>query len=431
MCMAAQVPETMGSRAQEDFLVACRAIDPEYGTSGLRALIDLEDAGTTVPSVEDYVSKFTTYLKRVRPLSTGLSSMAAELDAAKPQQQQQQQKKKNRDGNKVKPQCPCGLKHYWVDCWLINTEHPQRPKAYFNAIGQRKLDAALAADPDLRCRINNTLGDWRAKQQENGESISIDNGNRPTKPTANTVRYTIQDRELRAQNDEQVETMTITDENLMPKGNLYTAVSMEEDIDKLSNRWILDPGSNTHVINTEEWKGWTREYNAVSTDFVGAGTGRVQITAWGSMELMANTPTGVRSLRLTHVAYVQGFITSLIGLARCRKMNIHFDSGRDLLYKGNPGTVLAYLEHDGGHWLVDADASRRPEPILLSSFGTTYRPSKAQRPDQTVNARIAHQMWGHPGKKVLYCLYRVQVDKADLSTTTGGPSSKALLSNLR
>jgi hypothetical protein len=304
MCIAAQVPETMGSRAQEDFLVACRTIDPEYGTSGLRALIDLEDAGTAVPSVEDYVSKFTAYLKRVRPLSTGLSSMAAELDAAKPQQRPQQQKKKkdgNRDGNKMTSQCPCGLKHYWVDCWLINTEHPRRPKAYSNAIGQRKLDAALAADPDLRYRINDTLSDWRAKQQQAGGSIVMDDGNPPTRPTANTVR--IQDSEHdtlednRSNNDttqdDLVDTNSIADDGSKPEGDLYTAVSIEEDIDKLSNRWILDPGSNTHVINTEEWIGWTREYDAVATDFVGAGTGRVQITAWGSMELMANTPTGI------------------------------------------------------------------------------------------------------------------------------------------
>jgi hypothetical protein len=96
---------------------------------------------------------------------------------------------------------------------------------------------------------------------------------------------------------------------------------------------------------------------------------------------MANTLIGVRLLKLTYVAYVQGFVTSLIGLARCRKLDIHFDSGRDILYKGDSETVLAYLEHDGGHWLVDADVSRRLEPFMLSSFGTTYRPSKAPRPD--------------------------------------------------
>jgi hypothetical protein len=120
MCISAQVPKTIGLRAQEDFLVACRIINLEYGTLGLRALINLKGASTAILLVEDYVSKFTAYLKRVRPLLTGLSAMAAELDAAKPQQQQQQQKKKkkdgNKDGNKVKPQCPCGLKHYLINC---------------------------------------------------------------------------------------------------------------------------------------------------------------------------------------------------------------------------------------------------------------------------------------------------------------------------
>jgi hypothetical protein len=96
MCIAAKVPKTMGLRVQEDFLVACRAINPKYSTSGLQALIDLEDAGTAVLLVEDYVSKFTTYLKRVLPLSTGLSLIAAKLDAAKPQQH-------NKDSSKNKP----------------------------------------------------------------------------------------------------------------------------------------------------------------------------------------------------------------------------------------------------------------------------------------------------------------------------------------
>jgi hypothetical protein len=69
----------------------------------------------------------------------------------------------------------------------INTEHPRRPKAYSKAICQRKLDAALAADPDLRYRINNALGDWRAKQQQGGGSIVMNDGNPPARPTAKTV----------------------------------------------------------------------------------------------------------------------------------------------------------------------------------------------------------------------------------------------------
>jgi hypothetical protein len=54
-------------------------------------------------------------------------------------------------------------------------------------------------------------------------------------------------------------------------------------------------------------------------------------------------------LRLTYVAYVKGFITSLISLARCRKLGIHFDLGQDLLYKDDLGNVLAYLEYNREH----------------------------------------------------------------------------------
>ncbi|KAF2726466.1 hypothetical protein EJ04DRAFT_400180, partial [Polyplosphaeria fusca] len=144
MCIAAQVPETMGSRAQEDFLVACRTIDPEYGTSGLRALIDLEEAGSAIPSVEDYVSKFTTYLKRVKPIQTSL-----------------------------------------------DVHHPRRPKGYTNATGQKKLDAALAANSSLRDKIDKALNNWRVKRQDT-ESIAMDDGTPPTRPMANTVRYMYQ-----------------------------------------------------------------------------------------------------------------------------------------------------------------------------------------------------------------------------------------------
>jgi len=398
MCIAADIPETTGTRAQEDFLVACKNIDAEYGTSGLRDLIDREEAGTTIPSVEDYVSKFTTYLKRVLPVSTGLKAMAAELDIAKPQQQK-------RDGSKVKPQCPCGLKHYWVECWLINTEHPRRPKGYANPIGQRKLDATLATDPNLKDKIDKALNKWRSSQQDGG-SIAMDDGSPPARTIVNTVRLMAHDLEQRVSEDETTinhwATMeNVVDDGVKPIDNLHTAVSIDKDIDKLSNRWILDPGSNTHVINNEDWTGWTREYDASPTDFVGAGTGRIQITAWGRMHLMANTPSGIQSLTLTHVAYVEGFITSLIGLARCRTMGIHFDSGRDLLYKDKPGAILAYLEYGGGHWMVDADASCRPTPVSLSSFGTIYRPSKIKRPDQMVDAGTAHQIWGHPGTKAI------------------------------
>ena len=63
------------------------------------------------------------------------------------------------------------------------------------------------------------------------------------------------------------------------------------------------------------------------------------------MELVARTLYGSQTLELTHVAYVEGFLTSLLGLARCRTESIHFDSGRDVLYMHQPTNVIAQLEY--------------------------------------------------------------------------------------
>jgi hypothetical protein len=84
MCISAEISKRKRLRAQEDFLVAYRTINLEYKTLGLRTLIDLKDTSTAVLLVEDYVGKFTTYLKRVQPLLTGLSLIVAKLNTAKP-----------------------------------------------------------------------------------------------------------------------------------------------------------------------------------------------------------------------------------------------------------------------------------------------------------------------------------------------------------
>jgi hypothetical protein len=67
------------------------------------------------------------------------------------------------------------------------------------------------------------------------------------------------------------------------------------------------------------------------------------------MELVARSPYGLQTLELTHVAYVEGFLTSVLGLARCRTESIHFDSGRDVLYMRQALNVIAQLEYNGGH----------------------------------------------------------------------------------
>ena len=196
-------------------------------------------------------------------------------------------------------------------------------------------------------------------------------------------------------------------ENLYSDEVLYTSFPIQESPpidDKLINCVILDPGSNTHVINSEKWVGWERSYPNTKGTCIGAGTGKVLVDCWGTIEIAAKAPDGsLCMLKLSHVAFVKGFLTSVIGLARCRSNNIHFDSGRDVLYKGDPSNVLVVLEYDGGHWLVDADPSRRPTitELTLQAFHVSYKLSFAPKPPLVVDNRLAHQIWGHPSKKAI------------------------------
>jgi hypothetical protein len=76
-----------------------------------------------------------------------------------------------------------------------------------------------------------------------------------------------------------------------------------------------------------------------------------------------------------------------------------------MLYMRPPSNVIALPEYNGGHWLIDAEPSRRPSLSLpqsrLSTFGASYRPLYALKPTNVVDRRAAHQIWEHPGQKAV------------------------------
>jgi hypothetical protein len=105
-----------------------------------------------------------------------------------------------------------------------------------------------------------------------------------------------------------------------------------------------------------------------------------------------------KDILLTRVAYVPGFLTNLFALGRCRKSNIHFDSGRNLLYKDKISNIVANLAYSHGHWLLDADEADRPPHHKLLSMATR---SSQEKSPQTVTAMQAHQLLGHPSYQAI------------------------------
>ena len=107
-------------------------------------------------------------------------------------------------------------------------------------------------------------------------------------------------------------------------------------------------------------------------------------------------------MKLTWVAYIPGFFTSVIGLSRSRSLGIHFDSGRDCLYQKKASNVVCLLQYRDGHWLVDVDKNQRAEPALISVYAARYaKPSRELRKDISVSQEAAHRMFGHVGRKAV------------------------------
>jgi len=75
-------------------------------------------------------------------------------------------------------------------------------------------------------------------------------------------------------------------------------------------------------------------------------------------------------MKLTWVAYIPGFFTSVVGLSRSRSLGIYFDSGRDCLYQKKASNVVCLLQYRGGHWLVDVEKDQKAELDLLLVYAT-------------------------------------------------------------
>jgi hypothetical protein len=179
-----KLPETEGNRPQEDFLIACKALDQEYATSCLREIFKHEAQGTTaeMSSLETYVAEMTTFLCRTKPYSTGLAVSAAELEIAQPNKPQPTEGNRSRGNhNNVRPTptCICWKEHWYAGCFILNLRHPRRPKDYQPAADAiRKVEEARR-DPRIDVRIKEALESWASRHPQSARTLRINNGKAP------------------------------------------------------------------------------------------------------------------------------------------------------------------------------------------------------------------------------------------------------------
>ncbi|KAF1925282.1 uncharacterized protein M421DRAFT_32260, partial [Didymella exigua CBS 183.55] len=301
----AKMPEVDGNRSQEDFILSIRGLDDSWAATQLQELVKKDHRGEQYTSTTDLVAEFRSYYRRTRPIASSIGTFAT-LGVAE-----------SLDGP-ITPRgsarrviCLCGDSHMFKDCLYVNHSlrqlNWQPDKAIEKEFNQlRKADSTVARvlrRTEAQLRKQNKLSGGVKKQSV----ISMDDG----QPIQSTTHC-----------------------NAMLQA---TAVANQAQ-PPLLTRWILDPGSNCH---------------GEPTDYVYAGGVLAQIEEWGEVVLSVKTPTGQSQMKLTYVAYIPGFFTSVVGLSRSRPLGVHFDSGRDCLYQGEQSNVICLLQYQDGHWLID------------------------------------------------------------------------------
>ena len=57
-------------------------------------------------------------------------------------------------------------------------------------------------------------------------------------------------------------------------------------------------------------------------------------------------------MKLSYVALVPNMFTNIVALSRATDNDIHFDLGRNLLYRLATGEIVCYVKRLGGHWAL-------------------------------------------------------------------------------
>jgi hypothetical protein len=198
-------------------------------------------------------------------------------------------------------------------------------------------------DPRINAQIKRALKSWAARQPQSARTLQINDGKPPA--DGNTFAVTVNlslttldeqlehnvynvhvdhnlyndhidhdgcdahddrdvrgghdSRDVREGHDDRDDDVITIDSRAEPAGLLTVLAVEDTNQTELLNRWIVDPRSNTHVINTEAWQGWKRTIDNPERCSVNVGNSRILITAWGTMKLTARTLYRSQTLELT------------------------------------------------------------------------------------------------------------------------------------
>ena len=183
-------------------------------------------------------------------------------------------------------------------------------------------------------------------------------------------------------------------------GSFATVANTNEANHSLYRCWILDTGSDTHVIN--HYEGLTNVREAPESSVLNGGRDTYRIEAYGDAKVNLTTPDGPSTITLLNVAYVPGYLTNIVAMGRLSRGGVHWSSSTpDILTYG--GEVFANLEAVGQHWVLQSALE-----FQHSAYATTenrrrdkHTKKSADLSEKAISMELAHKILAHPSPEVM------------------------------
>ena len=302
--------------AHKDLVRAIKQVDAAYAASASLDIFKAEETWNSnrdvpIPNQSQLSTTLADFLRYHRTTHSRKTNIhGGVFGATLNGQESPYKKKRSRGDEKPSKPCLCGDNHFWGQCPYIDTalrtrgfvEDPEKAK---------KITAFEAAD--TKGILNKIRGKNRrykkqrsrdADTRTDADSIEIDAGDQPTDRSSHEAYAVF--------------------------SSAFNNQSSLHDY-PLLHSWTLDPATDIHICNNSAEFHWKAP--AADDDIVLAGGAETPIQAWGEVTIPLLTPNGTKTTTLKRVALIPSFFTSLVSLSRLTLSNIHFDSGRNVLYR--------------------------------------------------------------------------------------------------
>lgn len=233
---------------------------------------------------------------------------------------------------------------------------------------------------------------------------------------------------------------------------------------KLYNAQLLDPGSDIHICNDIQRANFKLTHAAPVDDYVISGKAKLQVEAYGTMEVNLNgsEADGDDYLLLKNVALVPGYMSNLVALQRLMDVGIHWNTENPLILNSK-GKVFCKVYRLGDHYVLEKNSPIKPKHAFSTlkvenldvtdsdintstasrdfhhqeiklehaAFATLADPKSklklhyndSRKPRQmTITAETAHQIFGHAAREAIHHLENTVADIV-VDKTTPAPKT--------